>query len=147
MEPKKEKVKWSQADDALLLHTLTLEKNKGCWGDNNPKDTTWMECVKKLAGSEKQAGGVAKKKDAIKSRWQKVCPLSYYSIHTIDKRAQLKQEYDVVKEIRGLSGFGWDPQLCTVTADSDVWAAYIKVSTFSCGIHTHAYMPTELESQ
>ena len=74
----------------------------------------------------------------------------FHTVCTTDKRAQLKQEYDVVKEMRGLSGFGWDPQLCTVSAgDDDVWIAYIKVS--SClmwhSLCTHAYTLTESDSQ
>ena len=81
MEQKKDKVKWSQADNALLVHTLNAEKNKGSWGDNNPKDPIWMECVNKLAGSEKKSGGVAKQKDAIKSRWQRVCLLIPYCMY------------------------------------------------------------------
>lgn len=128
MESRREKVKWSQADDTLLVNTLASEKNKGSWGDNNPKGPSWIECVKALAGSEKQSGGISKRPDAIKSRWQKVCTVLSYCT-TDDKHAQLKQEYDLVKELRGLSGFGWEPQLCTVTADSDVWVAYLKVST------------------
>ena len=41
----------------------------------------------------------------------------------------MKQEYDVVKELQGLSGFRWDATLCTVTAEPDVWSTYIKVSS------------------
>ena len=29
---------------------------------------------------------------------------------------QLKLEYDTTKELQGLSGFGWNPKLCTVIA-------------------------------
>ena len=62
---------------------------------------------------------------------------------------QLKLEYDTIKELRGLSGFGWDPKLCTVIADPDVWIAYIKVSPDGM-VHsqdTHEYMLTEPEYQ
>ncbi|KAI9442579.1 hypothetical protein H4582DRAFT_1764142, partial [Lactarius indigo] len=41
---------------------------------------------------------------------------------------QLKQEYNIIKELRGLSGFGWDLNLNTVMAESDVWDTYIKVT-------------------
>jgi hypothetical protein len=47
---------------------------------------------------------------------------------TSETKCNIKLEYNTVKELRGLSGFGWDPQLCTVTVDRDVWDAYIKVS-------------------
>ncbi|KAH9008954.1 hypothetical protein EDB84DRAFT_1571646 [Lactarius hengduanensis] len=39
---------------------------------------------------------------------------------------QLKQEYDTVKELRKLSGFGWDPTKKSVTASLDVWSEYCK---------------------
>ncbi|KAH9037596.1 Myb/SANT-like DNA-binding domain-containing protein [Lactarius pseudohatsudake] len=111
MDEKQDKnpVKWSQADEAMLLHTLADEKANANWGDNNPKKVAWTACECALADSEKKSGGTAKSAQAIKNRWQR-----------------LKQEYDVVKEIRGLSGFGWDPSLNTVTAESTVWDAYIK---------------------
>ena len=41
---------------------------------------------------------------------------------------QLKQEFDIVKELRGLSGFGWDDERKVVTASADVWEAYLEVS-------------------
>lgn len=41
---------------------------------------------------------------------------------------QLKQEYDTVKELRKVSGFGWDPVKNCVTAALDVWTEYCKVS-------------------
>ncbi|KAH9021386.1 Myb/SANT-like DNA-binding domain-containing protein [Lactarius pseudohatsudake] len=111
MDEKQDKnpVKWSQADEAMLLHTLADEKANANWGDNNPKKVAWTACECALADSEKKSGGTAKSAQAIKNRWQR-----------------LKQEYDVVKQIRGLSGFGWDPSLNTVTAESTVWDAYIK---------------------
>ncbi|KAH8981369.1 hypothetical protein EDB86DRAFT_3087156 [Lactarius hatsudake] len=168
MDEKQDKnpVKWSQANEAMLLHTLADEKANANWGDNNPKKVAWTACERALADSvtppagrrsalkapaaglaeddlgihapmyhcwhpagspgpapgprqsawseivtdsEKMSGGTAKSAQAIKNRWQR-----------------LKQEYDIIKEIRGLSGFGWDPSLNTVTAESSVWDAYIK---------------------
>ena len=54
---------------------------------------------------------------------------------------QLKQEYNVVKELRGLLGFGWDCQNCIVTTDSEVWDAYIKVSmSFVDHCSSHAWL-------
>jgi hypothetical protein len=80
MEEKKEKVKWSQADDMTLLHMLATEKNEGHWGDNNPKPTVWVECAQALAGSEKQLGGITKQASTIKGRWQKVCFIISYNM-------------------------------------------------------------------
>jgi Myb/SANT-like DNA-binding domain len=42
---------------------------------------------------------------------------------------QLKQEHDTVKELHGVSGFGWDPVKMHVTASHEVWQEYCKVST------------------
>ncbi|KAI9429510.1 hypothetical protein H4582DRAFT_2089058 [Lactarius indigo] len=101
--------KWTDPDDAILVHTLTQEKANSNWGDNNPKKTTWTVCKLALKGSEKVSGGKPKDVVAIKNRWQK-----------------LKQEYDTVKELRKLSGFGWDPVKKCVTASLDVWTEYCK---------------------
>jgi hypothetical protein len=40
---------------------------------------------------------------------------------------KLKQEFDVMKKLRGLSGFGWDDAEQRVTALDNVWDDYIKV--------------------
>jgi len=68
-----ENSKWSEADDALLVETMTLQKAEGGWGDNNPKPIAWTACEKALAGSEKESGGARKGITVLKSRWQKVC--------------------------------------------------------------------------
>jgi hypothetical protein len=34
--------KWSKADDAVPIETLTGQKEVGYWGDNNPKLTVWV---------------------------------------------------------------------------------------------------------
>jgi hypothetical protein len=73
-EPGNESSKWSEADEALLVETLTLQKAAGAWGDNNPKATAWQACQKALAGSEKESGGAPKVISVLKSRWQKVRP-------------------------------------------------------------------------
>ena len=69
----KPKAKWSQADDATLVDMLITTKIRGNWGDNNPKKTVWVECMQALSGSEKKSGGIPKRADTIKARWQKVC--------------------------------------------------------------------------
>lgn len=68
-----ENSKWSEADDALLVETMTLQKAEGGWGDNNPKPIAWTACEKALARSEKESGGACKGITVLKSRWQKVC--------------------------------------------------------------------------
>src|ERR1700677_180220 len=51
-----ENSKWSEADAALLVETMTLQKAEGGWGDNNPKPIAWTACEKALARSEKESG-------------------------------------------------------------------------------------------
>ena len=48
--------------------------------------------------------------------------------HTTDHQ-QLKQEYNIVKGLCKLSGFGWNEAKMTVTASNDVWTDYCTVST------------------
>ena len=135
MVEKADKVKWSQADNAMLVHMLTAMKNKGDRGDNNPKKLVWVECTKALAGSEK-SGRITKQLDTIRGRWSKVPHLLSHTIcYCTDEVTQLKLEYDVVKELRGLSGFNWDAMLSTVQGDPDVWTAYIKVRSGRTWIH------------
>ena len=63
-----ENSKWSEADEALLIHTLTEQKVDGHWGGNNPKATTSQACLIVLAGSEKESGGAPKGITILKSR-------------------------------------------------------------------------------
>lgn len=58
-------------------------------------------------------GGIPKIAKAIKSWWNWVSP-PVLTIYTTDQ-CMLKWEYDIIKELRSLSGFGWDPQNCIVT--------------------------------
>ncbi|KAF8260594.1 hypothetical protein EI94DRAFT_1747973, partial [Lactarius quietus] len=57
--------KWSQCNEALLVHTLADQKAKGEWGDNNPKKAAW-----------KESGGHPKTETAIKRlsgfRWDDI---------------------------------------------------------------------------
>ncbi|KAH9040660.1 hypothetical protein EDB85DRAFT_1924505 [Lactarius pseudohatsudake] len=108
MSKEKNSACWHTADDATLIHTLTDQKAKKNWGDNNPKKVAWTVCEVALAGSEKNSGGTPKTANTIKNRWQR-----------------LKQEYEVIKELRGLSGFGWDDTKKLVTATAEVWDAYL----------------------
>ncbi len=63
---------WTHDDKAMLVHTLKMAKEKGDWGDNNPKTLAWTTCVKALSGSEKKSGGAPKVANVIKRRWQRV---------------------------------------------------------------------------
>jgi hypothetical protein len=127
-EKEKSATKWTVADEATLLQTLRGEKANGSWGDNNPKPSAYTACELALAGSEKVSGGGSKGVSAIKSRWQRV-HCSFVNIFSLsDQIDQLKQEFDIVKQLRSLSGFGWDDERKIVTATADVWERYLEVS-------------------
>jgi hypothetical protein len=61
-----------------------------------------------LEGSKLESGGAPKSLGTIKSQWQKVHPcyvhVCVYSLQY--SNLQLKQEYDIVKELWNLSGVG-----------------------------------------
>ena len=115
-----------------ILQTLTTAKN---WGDL--RETTIPRKLCELSVCRHLQ--VAK---SIQGESQSILVLSgvggrryiyyfilYATVLTNALCTQVKQEYDVVKELQGLSGFRWDATLCTVTAEPDVWSTYIKVSS------------------
>ena len=60
----------------------------------------------------------------------------------VSDNLQLKKEYDIVKELRSLSGFGWDEATKQVHTLPPVWDEYIKVHltniyAISCPSHSH----------
>ena len=59
--------KWSDADNALLVATMTTQKVEGYWGDNNLKSVAWTACEKALARSEKESSGAPKNIGVLKS--------------------------------------------------------------------------------
>jgi hypothetical protein len=61
---------WSCNDESVLIRMLKRAKEKGKWGDNNPKEVAWRSCIIMLSGSEKALGGAAKTVKVIRSRWQ-----------------------------------------------------------------------------
>ena len=54
-------------------------------------------------------------------------PLDRLTTHDFSHIFKLKQEFDTVKKLCGLSGFGWDDAKQKVTALDDVWEDYLKV--------------------
>ena len=75
------KSKWTTADEATLVEVLLREKNRGNWGDNNPKPSAWTAAESALTGSEMVSGGGPKTVSTIKSRWQRVF-LTFLSLRT-----------------------------------------------------------------
>ena len=126
----KSSLKWTDADDAILVAALAKAKVNSEWGDNNPKKVVWTACEAALKGSKMESGGAPKIGNTIKNRWNKVSTTSICTcmlVYLISQ--QLKQEYDTIKELCKLSGFGWDDAKMCVTAPHNVWAEYCKVST------------------
>ena len=39
-----ENAKWTEADQSLFVEMLTVQKQEGTWGDNNPKSMAWHAC-------------------------------------------------------------------------------------------------------
>ena len=68
----KSSTKWTNADDAILVTTLTKEKANGKWGNNNPKKVVWAACKLALQGSERQSGGAPKIGNSLRNQWNKV---------------------------------------------------------------------------
>ena len=57
------------------------------------------------------------------------CPhISYIVCVSSCSVFQLKQEYDVVKKMRSLSGWGWDDERNAPEVSDEVWDAYTRVS-------------------
>ena len=98
--------KWSRNDEAMLVHTLAEQKATGNWGDNNPKMLAWTACMIALTGSEKASGGTPKTLQAIKSRWQCIYSTTLLTAPAFSHTFKLKQEFNNVKKLHGLSGFG-----------------------------------------
>lgn len=71
-----------------------------------------------------------------KQEWQKIynafnstCGLNYDVAQLQSKYSDLKKKYTTVHTLRSLSGFGWDPETKTVTADEDTWTRYLERHT------------------
>ncbi|KAH8102343.1 hypothetical protein DFH11DRAFT_1779430 [Phellopilus nigrolimitatus] len=106
---KKDNSKWTSANEATLVSTLKKAKDDGLQSENGWKTQVWQLVIEALRGSEVISGGAPKGVSQGKSRWQR-----------------LKSEYQLVRNLRGQSGFGWDGELQLVTATADVWDSLIK---------------------
>ncbi len=118
---------WTCNDETVFVRTLKKAKEEGKWGDNNPKEVAWTVCIGALSGSEKTSGGGPKTSTVIRRRWQRVhAPfLTLYARFHVS--LQLKQEYELVKNMRDQSGWGWDHTKNAPEVTDVVWDAYIMV--------------------
>jgi len=125
--PKKPKVTWNSAQDNTLILTLEEQKACGLQSESGWKGTVWSIVAK--AVNIGHTSEIPKAPEHCKSRFGRVCPaISYISLYLIlSTLLQLKEDYKVVKELLGMSGFGWDDGKGVVTAEEHVWTALIKV--------------------
>jgi hypothetical protein len=75
---KKTTCRWTEEDDAALIHALVAEKTIHPSTVNGFKAVSWHQAMKALEGSEIENGSKAKDIAACKSRWFAV---SFYPIH------------------------------------------------------------------
>ena len=119
---------WTRDDEATLVRALRKAKEEAKWGDNNPKPATWTACVEALAGSERVSGGQPKDARAVKRRWQRVSAHSISALYArLQVSLQLKQEYEIFKNMRAQSGWGWDHDKNIPDVSDEVWEAYMIV--------------------
>ncbi|KAF8810434.1 hypothetical protein BYT27DRAFT_7091718 [Phlegmacium glaucopus] len=103
---------WNSTDDAILIECLIKQKENGRMTSNSSwHSAAWVDAEKALAGSELLRGGGPKLADSCHNRW-----------------TSLKKEYVAVRDLRAMSGFGWDDALSIVIAPDDVWDRLIAVS-------------------
>ncbi|KAJ6467017.1 hypothetical protein C8R45DRAFT_1106431 [Mycena sanguinolenta] len=109
---------WNTLTVQVLIATLLVEKAKGNQTDNAAwKADTWTACATALAGmesGENGSGGPVKTAKMCSTRW-----------------TSEKAEYLVFKNLRGLSGVGWDPETHTIVVSDEVWETYIKACCIS----------------
>ncbi|KAJ2927944.1 hypothetical protein H1R20_g9141, partial [Candolleomyces eurysporus] len=96
---------WSATDDGTLIATLGDQKANGRMTSNSSwHSDAWVAAEKALEDSEKASGGAKKTSSSCHHRW-----------------TNLKKEWNIVKNLRGMSGMGWDQEKGVVTASDDVW--------------------------
>jgi hypothetical protein len=119
---------WTRDDEATIVRVVKEHKEKGSWGDNNPKKTAFTACEIALAGSEAKSGGGPKTFKAIKNRWQRVCIIVLIIVCAVKAFLQLKKEYLIVKQLRSMSGWSWHAITNLPNVEHPVWEAYVSVS-------------------
>ena len=105
----KTKANWTPTRDAYLVELLTDQQNAGKRSDTGWKKEAWASVI-----------GNFNERFALK-----------YTVPQCKSRlSQLKSQYNTVKKLTELSGFGWDDVLHVVVASDEVWEKYIEVQHF-----------------
>ncbi|KAK1225698.1 hypothetical protein PQX77_011364, partial [Marasmius sp. AFHP31] len=101
MSDKEPAVKWSKAEDEALVDALIDVQDTGKKSDGGWRATTWTYVEEKLTDVPGEGKKVAKK-----------CANRFKTI---------KEGYADNKQLRNMSGFGWDDEKKMVTAGDDQW--------------------------
>ncbi|KAF6764367.1 hypothetical protein DFP72DRAFT_1059353 [Ephemerocybe angulata] len=94
--------------DRKLVTAVQAIRATGKGRSGNLQDAQWTSIMRTLAGTEVETGGAEKTAASWKGRF-----------------GTLKAEYNTVKTLRDMSGFGWDNEKQIVTASDDVWDRWI----------------------
>ncbi|XXG84967.1 hypothetical protein AAC387_Pa11g0161 [Persea americana] len=98
------KADWTLQRDACLVELLIEQQNAG-----NRSDTGWKkEAWKYMVDAFNRRFGIDNNVQQLKSRI-----------------AQLKKNYNIVRQLLNQSGFSWNNILHVVVADDDVWDRYL----------------------
>ncbi|KAH9980720.1 hypothetical protein BJV74DRAFT_728984, partial [Russula compacta] len=113
---------WCAADDAALVSALTAEQAAGNQADNGWKPVVWTAAAVALCGSELQSGSALKMDASCNTHWTK-----------------LKGDYNHMKTLHSLSGWGWDDTLKQVVASDDQWTTYITGHGWAKAFHSKGF--------
>ncbi|KAH9916123.1 Myb/SANT-like DNA-binding domain-containing protein [Epithele typhae] len=91
---------WTPEKETLVLQTLLeLRLDRDLVAENGFNTTAYVKCAAVLVGHGHAAG-----KEQVKAKWTRI-----------------KGDYNIVKELRSKSGFGWDEETQQVLAEDNVW--------------------------
>lgn len=99
-------IEWTPAVDCFLIDCMLEQLQKGNKIDHTFNEQAWAYMLK-----------------SFQNRFGLQCEKSVLE----DRYVWLKKQYDDICKLLSYSGFGWDETKQMVTADNDVWEAYIKV--------------------
>ncbi|THH19629.1 hypothetical protein EUX98_g8736 [Antrodiella citrinella] len=102
--PKSAKTNWKTTEDTILMVHLLDTKIAGEMSENGFKAVVWKDAERKFT------------KQGIK-KTAKQC-------HT--RSQTIKKDYIIFKEMRKLSGAGWNAETSTIVLSDGVWADFLK---------------------
>ncbi|KAG6907216.1 hypothetical protein DXG01_009872 [Tephrocybe rancida] len=103
--PPRSRAVWDLDCECRLVDQLLKQHDEGMQTSNgNFHADAWTAIEKELAGTESVTGGTPKNVMCCSNKW-----------------GALKKDYREVKQLRDMSGFGWDDNNKLVTAEGDVW--------------------------